>query len=414
MAMARGRLGMVLFVGLAAGCSRTVAPLSKPPSPATVAQPVSETRLNTVTLTEEAERRLGLRTAPVERRPTRRTRSYGGEVTLPTDAVLIVSAPVSGILKAPKGHTLPRVGASVKQGQPMFALVPQALTQAERVALAQTKLQLAQARIDAEGQVKQATVQVEAARIAFERSERLFREMAGTKKDLDDTLAQLHLAQKTLDAARLRKAAVVGTLDLDADAAAARPLEINAPRAGIVRATHVVAGEIVPAGAPLFEVMNAEAVWVKVPVYVGELPEIDERAPAQVRNLTDSPGTPAVEARPIPAPPTAQPHASAVDLYYALPNPKGDHRPGQRVSAQLTLRGEATSLTVPWAAIVHDIHGGAWVYEQTAAHTYTRRRVQVQYVVGDRAVLVAGPAVGARIVTAGAAEVFGAEFGYGK
>lgn len=414
MAIARGRLGMVLLVGLAVGCSRSSAPPSKPPPPATVAHPVSETQLNTVTLTEEAERRLGLQTAAVERRPNRRTRSYGGEITLPADAVLVVSAPVSGILIAPKGHTLPRVGAKVKKSQPMFALVPQALTQAERVALAQAKLQLAQARIDAEGQVKQATVQVEAARVAFERSERLFRDMAGTKKDLDDTLAQLQLAQKTLDAARQRKTAVEGSLDLDADANAARPLEINVPRAGIVRATHAVAGEVVPAGAPLFEVMNAEAVWVKVPVYVGELPEIDERAAARVRNLTDPPGTSGVEAKPVPTPPTAQPHASAVDLYYVLPNTKGVYRPGQRVSAQLALRGEETSLSVPWAAVVHDIHGGTWVYERTAAHSYARRRVQVRYVVGDVAILAAGPAAGARVVTAGAAEVFGAEFGYGK
>ena len=39
---------------------------------------------------------------------------------------------------------------------------------------------------------------------------------------------------------------------------------------------------------------------------------------------------------------------------------------------------------------MHDINGGTWVYENTAAHTYVRRRVQVRYVVDDLAVLETG------------------------
>jgi multidrug resistance efflux pump len=404
----------MLLVVVPAGCSRPAAAPPKPPPPATVSRPVEEGRLNTVVLTAEAEQRLGLQTAAVERRATRRARSYGGEITLPANAVLTVSAPVSGLLQAPAGRPLPQVGAAVAEGQPMFALVPQALTQAERVALAQAKLQLEQARIDAEGQVKQAKVQVEAARVAASRAERLFRDMAGTRKDVDDAQAHLHLAQKALDAATLRTAAVAGAAELGTAAGTSRPLVIPVPRAGIVRATYAVAGEAVPAGAPLFEVMNTQTVWVKVPVYVGELPAIDEQAPARVQSLVHEPGTAGVEAKPIPAPPTAQPHASAVDLYYALPNPAGKYRPGVRVAAALPLRGTETSLGVPWSAVVHDVHGGAWVYEQTAPHTFTRRRVQVRDVEDQWAVLADGPAVGARVVTAGAAEVFGAEFGYGK
>jgi hypothetical protein len=38
----------------------------------------------------------------------------------------------------------------------------------------------------------------------------------------------------------------------------------------------------------------------------------------------------------------------------------------------------------------------------------------VRYVTGTTAVLAAGPEVGARVVTAGAAELFGAETGFSK
>ncbi|MEQ1851562.1 MAG: efflux RND transporter periplasmic adaptor subunit, partial [Chthoniobacteraceae bacterium] len=65
-------------------------------------------------------------------------------------------------------------------------------------------------------------------------------------------------------------------------------------------------------------------------------------------------------------------------------------------------------------AVLHDIHGGQWVYEQTADHTYTRRRIQVARLAGNDAVLTSGPAAGSKIVTDGAAELFGTEFMTGK
>jgi cobalt-zinc-cadmium efflux system membrane fusion protein len=40
--------------------------------------------------------------------------------------------------------------------------------------------------------------------------------------------------------------------------------------------------------------------------------------------------------------------------------------------------------------------------------------VEVRRVVNSLAVLARGPAVGAKVVTAGAAEIFGTEFGTGK
>ena len=116
----------------------------------------------------------------------------------------------------------------------------------------------------------------------------------------------------------------------------------------------------------LFEVMNPDPVWIKVPVYVGELSDVSAEAPARIKSLADPADAPGVVAQPVSAPPTAVPQAAAVDLYYALPNPELKFRPGQRVSATLTLGEARESLVVPWSAVVHDINGGAWVYEMTA------------------------------------------------
>jgi hypothetical protein len=84
------------------------------------------------------------------------------------------------------------------------------------------------------------------------------------------------------------------------------------------------------------------------------------------------------------------------------------------VAVTLALRGAEESLVVPWSAVVHDVLGGAWVYEQTAADTFLRRRVEVRFVIEGQAVLAAGPAPAAQVVTEGVAELFGTEFGMGK
>ena len=80
----------------------------------------------------------------------------------------------------------------------------------------------------------------------------------------------------------------------------------------------------------------------------------------------------------------------------------------------MPLVNEATSLILPWSAVIHDIHGGTWVFEAIAEHTYSRRRIVVRFVREQLAVLDSGPAVGAKVVTAGASELFGIEVGFSK
>jgi hypothetical protein len=83
----------------------------------------------------------------------------------------------------------------------------------------------------------------------------------------------------------------------------------------------------------------------------------------------------------------------------------------------LKLRGPAQGqgLVVPWSAVVHDIHGGTWVYEQLSdqERSFRRRRVEVQYVDGAKAVLASGPAANTVVATGGAVELLGTEFGFG-
>jgi RND family efflux transporter MFP subunit len=293
----------------------------------------------------------------------------------------------------------------VKQGDAILHLLP--------LLTPEGLVNLTVAKIEADGQVESAQIQVGAAKTVLDRVKRLLESEAGSKKAVDDAQAQLDLAQKMLDAAGKRRALlqrVVGELDKGT----AGPLAIESPRDGILRTASAVPGQTVPSGAALFEVVDLDRVWVRVPVYAGDLTDVDPGEPALVTRLSARVGEDGHSARPIGAPPSADPLAGTVDLFYELENRKTRHGPGHRVGVGLKQKGERDSLTLPWAAVIHDIHGGTWVYEQTADREFVRRRVTVRFVTEGTAVLAAGPPVGTRVVVAGAAELFGAETGFSK
>ena len=68
---------------------------------------------------------------------------------------------------------------------------------------------------------------------------------------------------------------------------------------------------------------------------------------------------------------------------------------------------------IPYAALIYDLHGDTWAYTSPAPLTFVRHPVKVDYIQGDLAILTEGPPAGATVVTTGAAELFGAEFGVG-
>lgn len=74
----------------------------------------------------------------------------------------------------------------------------------------------------------------------------------------------------------------------------------------------------------------------------------------------------------------------------------------------------AGPLTVPYAAVLYEVQGSTWVYTNPEPLVYTRQRIEVDRVTGDRAILLSGPPAGTAVVTSGAAELWGVELGVGK
>ena len=373
---------------------------NKPDPPAKVEKPVKEDQLNTVTLSEEAESRLGVAVGSVESKKLRRSRVYGGEVVIPAGRTVIVSAPLNGTLKAP-ADGMPKAGQRVKKGQEIVGLLP-LLTPEGRTTTAT-------ALVESDGQVANAKTALEAAKVALDRAKRLFEGQAGSRRLVDESQALFDIAEKTLGAAEARRdllKKIVG----EGDRGYAAPIRVESPEDGILRTVSALPDQSVPAGAALFEVVDPSKVWVRVGLPVGDLDEIDRAALAQIGRPNTKPTT----APPATAPPSANALNGTIDLFYVLDNPNYSLTPGQRVPATLDLSDAEDSLAVPASSVIYDVYGNAWVYQVLKPHAYARRRVAVRSVGAEFAALSQGPPAGTPVVTSGAQELFAAETGFIK
>ena len=372
-----------------------------------------------ILLTEKAEARLGIRTVQVKQQSMPRFRTVGGIVAIPPGRSVTLAAPWTGTVTPRDNGDLPQPGSRVHKGDVLMTLVPllspdrYVPTPAERVQMAQAEIALISLQLTADGDAKQAHEEVEAAQIALNRAQKLFAERAGSARDVDDAQARLALAEKSLETAEARRDrlahATLGQEDGIVD-----PTTIAAPVNGVLLNVAVAPNQMVTSSTALVEIADTSTVWIRVPIYVGQLMEVRSDAEVAVCRLKGGPDAKTRSAHPVVAPPSADSISSTVDLIYEMTNDDSPLSPGERVGVTVPLAGEEESLVIPWAAVLHDIHGGTWVYKKLEPQTYQRHRIEVRNVAGEMAVLLHGPDKDTEIVVDGAAELFGTEFGAGK
>jgi RND family efflux transporter MFP subunit len=286
----------------------------------------------------------------------------------------------------------PQPGVVVQAGRELFRLVP--LSPEE----------------DPIRREAHARARLEAARAGAKRAARLLEDQAGSQRRHEEAQAELAAAEATH---RSLSAQLEGLRQSGLEPESAGGYTVSSPIGGRLVAVHVANNQTVAASAPLFEVAGDDPLWVRVPVYTGDVQALQADAPASLRTLGAAPDD-VIAVERVKALPRADPDAVTVDLFYRLPNPGRRFHPGQRVSVLIGLAGAAEeTIVIPHGAILHDAHAGTWVYENPSPNVYVRRRVEIERIANGLAVLARGPAVGTSVVVIGAPELFGAEFGVG-
>ncbi|CAH1201421.1 HlyD family secretion protein [Candidatus Nitrotoga sp. BS] len=359
-----------------------------------------ESDLNTVHISDETYRKLGIEIALVKREAISKNKNYGGEVMVPIGGKASVTAPISGKLVSSSPEAL-RPGAQVNVGQLLYRIQP--------MLTADARANMVTALADANSLVNTSKTQVDASQIALARAKKLLADLVGSKRNVDDAYANFEVSQRNLEAAKVKQNALSQVVNVGTIA----PIDVKAPQSGTITNIFSVPEQLVSAGNPIIEISELHTLWVRVPVPVGEINEIDQQADAKVSLLGSGTNAKLFTAKPISATPTADPLTSSAHLYYAIQNDQSAFRPAERVSVSLnTFNNKQTILTIPWSAVVFDIHGGSWVYTQKSSTTFERKRVFLERVSSGNAVMSEGPAVGSKIVVNGALELFGVETGF--
>jgi hypothetical protein len=119
-----------------------------------------------------------------------------------------------------------------------------------------------------------------------------------------------------------------------------------------------------------------------------------------------SPAAPAPEGRPAKVEKIAGSNFSRIVLSKAAAT-----RLGIETAAIAPQPGHPGRRVIPYAAVLYDPEGNTFAYTSPRALTYVRRPIGVRTIAGEDAILDAGPPPGTAVVTVGAAELLGAEYG---
>jgi len=78
------------------------------------------------------------------------------------------------------------------------------------------------------------------------------------------------------------------------------------------------------------------------------------------------------------------------------------------------VRIAAGSLVIPTTAVIYDPRGASWTYLAMGPRSFMRQAIGIDHISGTDAFLRSGPLAGTAVVTAGAPELLGTEYGVGE
>ena len=112
-----------------------------------------------------------------------------------------------------------------------------------------------------------------------------------------------------------------------------------------------------------------------------------------------------------PAPPAATQQVKGTDVVRVVMEEAAVKRIGVRTTPVVRDSRTEGRTVIPARAVLYDPSGAAWAYVSPKENVFQRVDLEVARIDGRSAVLVKGPLVGAAVVTVGATEIWGVEYG---
>jgi HlyD family secretion protein len=303
-----------------------------------------------------AQERLGIVVAMLELRATKPlVRAYGRVVADPSQGFEL-RAPIAGVLRA-EGEW-PAVGAHRESAD--LGWIEPRLSPTERTDLAAREAQAQQSLAEAEADLEIAKKELERARV-----------LNAEEKSVSDRVVEEADARAKSDEAKregARRALEVVQGALSGRASVAYRLRL----AETAEVTEILArpGEQVDAGAVLLRTARFDPALVRVELPIGESIERPERATVVAASRLDR----TLEATFVAVAPTSETQGTALLFRVSAPDP--GLRPGQAVTAWIERGGDPVSgLLVPRSAVVRHA-GKTWIYVRKDAETFEREELR--------------------------------------
>ncbi len=298
-----------------------------------------------------------------------------------------LTAPAAGrvVLVEPS----PLLGMPVAKGQVLATVAPRLASGTDRATLA--------------ADVGAADAEVEVARTALARAQRLVEAQAGPAKMVDEAAARVTIAEA-------RRAGVRGRLaQFDGSASGGgggRVFQVRAPIDGTLVAIDAASGQGVEEGQALFSVIDLDRVWLVAKVFEPDVPKVERARSATFAiegyaepfTVDESNGKPVTVGRVVDA------RTRTVPVIFEVANPEGKLRIGNFTRVVIATGAPRRVLAIPDTAIV-DEAGKAIAFVMVEGEAFERRPLRLGIRVHGWTEVQGGVAAGEHVVTQGAYEI---------
>jgi cobalt-zinc-cadmium efflux system membrane fusion protein len=360
-----------------------------------VVEAAAEAHSVSLTISPEGQVAIGLESASAARTEVRQSIAATGWLAARPASEVIVKAPATGFVTLREDSPI-SLGDSVARNQGLAEL---------QVFLSpQEQAQLVAAKEEADILIQQSLATLKLAEEQLSRLEEVASTaVAGTRLfELREVVAHSRAAEREARDKLPFLPAEPYEEDIKLKA-----VPLNAPLSGRLVNVHFAPRQLVVQGEPLWTIADWSRLWIRVPVYAPDVARVDQTDPVSVV----VPGAKDVrDAKPINIPQATEPGKQTVELVYEIDNVTGQLRPGQSVSVSLPSGQPSEEIVIPRSAIIWDGMGNSWVYLQTSATTFRRRKVELGQLLEDTQVVRRGLAEGDSIVVVGAEALYGEEF----